>query len=118
MNSEQFLKYLSIAGSICSIIALLITVTVELNVVSIISIVIAVIGSIILLAFLIWLIKRVADKVKALFDSRPALWLFYFLGTLISIVFTCSFFTVLYGIIGLLLTAFINLMKDGLATMG
>lgn len=117
MDTEQVIRYLSVAGSLCSIIALLITVTVKLNMVSIISIIVAVVGSIILFAFLIWLIKKGANKFDALFDSKSALWLYYFMGILISIVLVCSVFIFLYGLISLLLTGFVTIMKDGLASI-
>lgn len=115
MDTEQVIKYLSVAGSICSIIALLITVTMKLELVSFISIIVSVIGSVILLAFLIWLIKKGTYRVEALFGSKPAIWLYYFVGLLLSIVLVCAFFICLYGIISLLLTGFISIMKEGLA---
>ena len=114
MDTEQVIKYLSVAGSICSIIALLITVTMKLELVSLISIIVSVIGSVILLAFLIWLMKKGADRINAMFDSKSALWLYYFLGLLLSIVLVCLFFICLYGIVSLLLTGFITIMKDAL----
>lgn len=54
MKSDDFVKYLSIAGSISSILGLFIALSVKLNWIQGISLVISVISGISLLAFLIW----------------------------------------------------------------
>lgn len=115
MLSDNAIKYLSVAGSISSIIALVIAVVAKLDIVSGVCIVVSIVGAIIWGAVLLWLMNWGHERYVAQLDYKALSWMYYFLTGLFAIVLVLGFFLVLWSILSLLLTGFITILKEGLS---
>ena len=118
MLSEESLKYLSVAGSICSIIALVITVTAKLDIESGVCIVVSIFGAVFFAALLLWLMNQFHEQCVAKLHFRELSWFYYFIAGIIAIVLVLGFFLLLWSVLSLLLTGFITALKEGLAYFG
>ena len=115
MKSDDFVKYLSIAGSICSILGLFIAMSIKLDWIQGISIVISLIGGISLLAFLLWGIdkgyKRLRDKEWLPSVSSLKVLYYFILGLLVvflAFVFTCM----IYSLVNMFLEGVLIIIKE------
>ena len=115
MKSDDFVKYLSIAGSICSIMGLFIAMSVKLNWVEGISIVLSFIGGVSLLAFILWGIN---EGYKSLMnkDWWPTVYslkvLYYFCFGLVSVFVAFGFALVIFGIVNVSLTGLVEMINS------